>query len=270
MNLLVVTSRGASRRKLQEFDRRTDHGGWVSTQIPLSEFAAVDLNNFDDLAIAGGDGTINACLRRANELPILVVPAGTGNDFARSLRIETVGDSARALRAGQRRKIDLGGANGEPFINGIGIGLDGVVAKKHERGIGYAAATLGSVMRLPRFGAKISIDNEPAREIEFLSIAIANGEWSGGGFRTAPGSAIDDGLLNLVMISPVSRMTFLRALAKAKKGRHIDNENVTTRKCRSILLESETPMPWHLDGECRMSQRIEVTINPRAKQFYRL
>lgn len=269
MNLLVVHSRHVAPRSLRDFDRRVRHGGWVPTPVALQDLKTVAIGDYDDVAIAGGDGTVNACLLTTGTAPVLVVPCGTGNDLARALGIDNSGDSARALRCGTRKKLDFGYASGEPFINGVGVGLDGVIAKRHSSGLPYAVAAIGAVARLPTFHARITV-NGVSFETDFLSLAIANGPWSGGGFRTAPSAVLDDALLDLVITKPVTRKHFLGSMMKVRRGEHVSDEHVLSMRGNRITVESDQKLPWHLDGEYRSSSTIEITLVPKARFFYTL
>ncbi|MEK8023647.1 MAG: diacylglycerol kinase family protein [Candidatus Hydrogenedentota bacterium] len=278
MHILIVASDDKRLRAagVKEFRRRVEHAGWMEETITLREFLAhpPPLHNYDDLAIAGGDGTVNACLTQSGRLPIVVVPVGTGNDLARSLSIRTEGDAGRSLRSGHRIKLDIGSVTTdkgeERFVNGIGIGLDGMVASLHHRGIPYELAALSSLVRVPRFRARLSIDGGRFEEIEFMSLLVANGAWFGGGFKMAPNALLNDGVFDLISIAPVTRRKFLESFQKAKAGKHLQEDAVTERRGRSFILESDEPLPWHLDGESRSSKRLDVKVLPKEKAFYTL
>lgn len=269
MNLLIVSS--VKERQLLTFKERVHHAGWATETISLVDFLTSPpaLDRFDDIAIAGGDGTVNAVASRVSERPLLCVPVGTGNDFARALAITSPGDAARALRCGRREKVDLLYANGEAVVNGVGVGLDGLVAKAHAAGRSYAVGAILSAWKMPRFRARIEIDGV-AETVNFLSLAIANGPWSGGGFKTAPAAVIDDGLLDIVLIRPISRGVFLRSMIAARKGEHVKRDDVSARRGRQVIIESEEFLLWHIDGEVRRSARIEIVVAPKARLFYRL
>lgn len=277
MHILIVASdaKRAAREGVKEFRRRVAHAGWVEETTTLADFLRhpPDPRNYDDFAVAGGDGTVNACLAASGRLPIVVVPAGTGNDLARSLDIWSEGDAGRALRSGHRVKIDLGVARSERgeerFANGVGIGLDGRVAAHHGRGLPYAVAAFSAIARLPTFRARITIDGK-SEDAEFLSLLVANGAWFGGGFKLAPRARLDDGLLDLVLIRPVTRKKFIQSFKKAQTGAHVNDEAVVMRQGMLIIIESDQELPWHLDGEVRSSRRIEISVRPKEKAFYSL
>jgi diacylglycerol kinase family enzyme len=276
MRILVV--RGRARRAMKkpyaEFLRRVRHGGWHVDEIAFADFLASPPApaGFDDLAVFGGDGTVNACLTRTGALPIVVAPAGSGNDLARALGVDSISDASRLLRCGHRDRIDIGRArhdSGEElFANGIGIGLDGVVSALHRHGLSYTTAAAAAMARPLRFRATVTLDDRTPFDAEFLSLAIANGPFSGGGYLTSPAAKLDDGWIDLTMIEPVSRWKFLKSLPAAKRGDHVTDSSVRTMRARRVIIESETPFPWHLDGEPRASRKLEISLDRRARQFY--
>lgn len=276
MKILIIVglSRRTFRAGVDEFTRRITHAGWRSTTMSLKEFLAqrVDPSEYDEVAVAGGDGTLNACLEKTGAAPIVLVPVGTGNDFARCLSIRSNTDSSRLLRCGYRQKIDLGRARADGaeklFANGIGLGLDGQVAQKHGMGISYRVSALAALYRLPRFECTLAVDGGTPEKVEFLSMVVANGCYFGGGFKMAPKASIVDGKLDIVGIAPVGRVKYLRSLGKVHAGDHLGDPVVRFQQCRHVVVESESPLPWHIDGEPRSSRRIEIDVLPKARYFY--
>ncbi len=276
MKILLVTGRPGRRHKktLEAFGRHLEHAGWRMETRELPSFLAAAAREIDadDIGIAGGDGTVKACLASLGDRPLLVVPAGTGNDLARSLNIFSITDAVRALRCGQRTRIDLlkarhdGGE--ETGANGAGIGMDGRVAARKARGWSYTAAAAAAFLEKPRVRARVEIDGMALGETEFFSLVVANGEWFGGGYRLAPRARLDDGQLDLVAIRPVGPLKALSSLHRARRGEHLSDPAVLARQGRRIVVESSEPMPWHLDGEPRLSRRIEFEVLPRAVQAY--
>lgn len=276
MHLRMVLGNIPRRRfaRLKWFIERARCDGWRTTQVRLDDIRdrTASLSDVDAIAVAGGDGTVNACLAFAERLPLLLLPLGTGNDLARSLNIRDIVDSAQLLHGRQMRDIDIGRVRhdgiDELFVIGVGIGMDGLVSRAHARGIPYAVSALNAVFHMPRFEARIVRDDHPAMQQEFISLTVANGVFFGGGFKLAPRALLDDGLLDAVTIRPVRRLRYLRRLWDARSGRHVLDPAVTYDLCRKITIESDEPLPWHLDGEPRQSRRLEIDIIPRARTFY--
>lgn len=276
VRLLVVYGRQTGRLRdgaRGVFRRRLDHFHWIYEECTLDELIAGEapVALVDAVAVVGGDGTLHKALTPSAPRPLLVVPAGSGNDFARALQIPDAMAAAERLRRGSRRLIDLGevSCDGtcEPFANGVGVGLDGLIAERHAAGIPYALGAALSVPRLPRWTVKLRTDNSERTET-ILSLGIANGPYCGGGFRMAPHARLDDALLDLVIVRPIPPGDYLRWLPRARRGDHGNHPAVRMETVSRIEIESDEPLPLHVDGEPRRARRIAVEIRPAARAFY--
>lgn len=275
MRLLIITGqRGeAFRRGIDEFVRRARHAGWHSDRISLDDFAQNPsiLSDYDDLAVAGGDGTVKKLLELEPARPIVIIPAGTGNDFARSLGISSLSDSIRHLVTGYRERVDLGHVvlDGSPelFANGVGIGLDGEVCRMHADGIPYSLGAAYSVLKLPEYKAFIEVEGQ-REEVDFTSLLVANGGYFGGGFHLAPNASLTDGKLEMILTAPMSRAKYLTSLPKARQGKHLSDDKVRYSQITHVTVTSTTPLPLHVDGEYRTAKRIEISVVPGRRWFY--
>src|SRR5699024_515541 len=97
-------------------------------------------------------------------------------------------------------------------------------------------------------------------------LAAANGRCYGGAFHIAPDAEIDDGLLDIVFAKGLGRLRILGLLPRVLRGRHLDDEAVTTLQSRRAVIESEVPLPLHLDGEVvdNEATRLDITLLPRT------
>ncbi len=277
MRLLVIAGRRSGGLlgggALRTFSRRLDHFNWSWSEATLDEVLADPgrLQDADDVAVVGGDGTLRALLAVTHPRPILVVPAGTGNDFARALGIDSPLDSANLLRRGRRRRIDLGtvthDGGTERFANGVGVGIDGIVAARHAAGLPYALGAALSLVNLPRWMMRLDVDGARC-ETAALSIGVANGAFCGGGFRMAPEARLDDGLLDVIGVRPISTRDYLAWLPRARAGRHLDHPAVFTHRGARIVIEADEPLPFHVDGEPRHSRTIAIEVRPGDREFY--
>ncbi|RMH56202.1 MAG: hypothetical protein D6679_09735 [Candidatus Hydrogenedentota bacterium] len=277
MKILIITGRNRwfLRAGVEEMERRLRHAGWDCDRKSLDEFlrSPPPRLHYDDVAVAGGDGTIHAALPLLSPWPLLVIPAGTGNDFARSVSIRTLADCIRHLTAGRRIRIDTGlvelEGRSEPFLNGAGIGLDGLVARAHERKLPYGLGVVAALLKRPVHRASLTVDGRAhEEETEFFSLIVANGRAFGGGYRLAPNALLDDGLLDVIVIRPLPRLTALRYLGKAREGRHLDHPAVEWFRCRELLVASAQPLPFHLDGEFREGTQLRFQCLPSSQVVY--
>jgi YegS/Rv2252/BmrU family lipid kinase len=227
----------------------------------------------------GGDGTAhgvaNGLLIGGPTDTILAhVALGSGNDFARAIgmpRRSPERGLASAL-GGTVRRLDVGRALGEYFVNGFGVGLGAQVVREtlrlsRLRGLAlYAAAAVRAfaAFRPP----ELTVESEEHSACgRFLMVEVGNGPTGGGGFRLTPDARPDDGLLDACVIREVGAWRFVRSLPSVVRGTHGRLAPVTLFKTRWILVGGVgDPVAVHLDGELRhpTARAIEVDIEPGA------
>jgi diacylglycerol kinase (ATP) len=238
----------------------------------------------DAAIVLGGDGTIHHYLRDLSRLkiPVLMVPRGSGNDFARALGLRTQDDALAAwnrfLPSGDSREIDLGmitplgegSASPVLFCNVAGAGLDSDANRRANamprwlrgRG-GYVLGTLEAIRtsRPRRFSLETShkhID-EPG-----LMVAFANGPTYGGGLRIAPAADFADRQLDVCFVRQVGKARLLRLLRRVFSGRHVNLPEVEYFKSAGVRLETDVPLEVYADGEFVCRTPVEVNVLPRA------
>lgn len=244
----------------------------------------------DAVLLFGGDGTIHrhlAALARL-QLPVLVVPAGSGNDFARALHLRSVAASLRTwqdFEAGrvEPRAIDLGlitpadsPEKHHYFCCVAGCGLDSAVARLanqmprwlRARG-GYALGLIPTLLRFTPFSLRITTQNGGASQsYEALTTlaTFANTPFYGGGMRIAPRAQIDDGMLDVCHIREVNKWKLLSLFPTVYFGRHLDLRESEYSKAESVRLETETPCDIYADGEYVCATPAEIRIVPHVLQ----
>jgi len=243
----------------------------------------------DAVIVLGGDGTIHHYLSELSQLkiPVLMVPRGSGNDFAGALGLRTEGDSVAAwnrfLETSNSREIDLGmitplgEASSSPrlFCNVAGAGLDSDANRRANamprwlrgRG-GYVLGALGAIRKSAsrRFVIEAQQVAFPARRIEEpgLMVAFANGPTYGGGLRIAPAADFADGQLDVCFVRQVGRARLLWLLRRVFSGQHVKLPEVEYFKAWSARLETEVPLDVYADGEFVCRTPIEVGVAPKA------
>lgn len=240
-------------------------------------------HDFETVVAVGGDGTthevINGLMMESNGHPVgnlACIPAGSGNDFAAMNGMPD--DIARAcalIAQGDTHVVDVGRIviDDYPphyFNNTAGIGFDGLVTKearrmKRLRGMAlYIPAVLRTVfVTLQVMRVRITLDDQVS-QMKTLMMTVSNGPREGRTFLVAPHARCDDGLLDLIITDHVSRLTMLRLIPRFMNGSHLTHPAITEYRGKHILIESEDPMPLHLDGEipCEFAHRIEISIVP--------
>jgi diacylglycerol kinase (ATP) len=222
----------------------------------------------------GGDGTINevASALAFDDVPIGIVPSGSGNGLATELGIDVRPEIAiaTALQSAARR-IDLGELGGRLFVNVAGVGIDAYVADKfNEHGnvrrglLTYARISGRALLTYRPRRYRITIDGG-ALETSAVLLTIANGRQYGNNARIAPNATLDDGWLDLVVVEESSRLRTLTHVPRLFDGTIDRVAGCTIRRLRSGTIESDEPMTFHVDGEpVRGGTSIKVRIHPGA------
>jgi len=201
---------------------------------------------FTDVVAVGGDGTVVETINGIVGLNINfgLIPAGSGNDLARSLEIPKEFEEAlEIIFEGQLETIDLGLANNNVFVNSAGIGIDGVIIydtariKSYVSGsVAYLLGTLKSIVTYKPFEAKLTIDGVELKTDAFL-IAIGNGKYFGGGMKITPGAELSSGEFEVCLLRKLSKQRFLRLFPSVYKGIHTNVPEVEMFNCKELIVE---------------------------------
>lgn len=281
VSLIVNPSAGGGRaaRVLPEVERALgEHGLAYHVQTTRSlehahELAAAAARAGEVAAALGGDGLIGAVasVLKDTEGVLGVLPGGRGNDFARVLGIGS--DPARAvavLAGGQVKALDLGEAGGRTFVGIASCGFDSEANRvanetRLVRGnLVYAYGALRALAgwRPARF--TVRLDGDRVRELSGYTVAAANSKAYGGGMFMAPGASLEDGLLDVVMVSHVSKRRFLRLLPTVFKGEHVQQPSVAVEQAREIRVEADRAFTMYADGDPIAELPVTVRALPGA------
>ena len=222
----------------------------------------------------GGDGTMNEVAQAlvGGEVPLALIPCGSGNGLARNLGIPLSPLRALALAADPSapvRWMDTATANGKPFFNAMGLGFDAAVSRRfgegEQRGLAaYTASVLRefSGRRVERCAVSCG---ETRIELDVLLIAVANSDQYGNGAVIAPGARVDDGSLDLVAVAPVGVCGALGLAARMFLGGFDKSRSVTRLRGPLFVIERPGPGLIHADGECRNEEAvISVAVAPSS------
>jgi diacylglycerol kinase (ATP) len=238
----------------------------------------------DAILIFGGDGTIHRHLPALVrlKLPVLIVPSGSGNDFARALKLRSMRDSLRVWRDFESgklsaRPVDLGvivpSASPERthyFCCVAGCGLDSAAARSANRMPrwlrghgGYALALLPLLLKLPAFSMRLTqingADRTEAGKLTLLA-AFANTQFYGDGMRIAPQADFADGKLDVCRISKLSPLKLLSLFPTVYFGRHLLVPEVEYSRAERVHVETETPIEIYADGEYVCETPAEISM----------
>lgn len=250
--------------------------------------AAADLGH-DRVVAVGGDGTIHEVVNglmaaglgpNGGRPELGIVPAGSGNDVARSLNLPRAPLEALGVAlGGSTRPLDLGRAaqDGEVrfFAAAGGTGFDAQVAytmatktARWQRGrAGYFLATLNELRRYRNRELRLRLaTDEGARAIDgrFLFVAFANGPFYGGGMQICPDASIADGLLDVCLVGDISRLGAMRELPGIYRAAHVDHPLVEIVRVRELAIEGQAGTRVHLDGEPLGELPVQISVRQGA------
>ena len=252
-----------------------------STESDLRSALRSRLNSPHRALIAvGGDGMVHTALQVLidhPQTPLGIVPAGTGNDVARAAGMDekrplaAVETIIRALESGPRY-IDLGEATHAQSATRFGAvysaGFDALVNERANQlrfptGTSrYTVAMLLELSTLTPRPYRLTVDGEVSEQ-EALLVAVANAESFGGGMRIVPDTPVDDGLLQVFTVAPLSRASFVRLYPKVFSGTHVDHPAVTIRPAKEVRIEVDD-IVGYADGERVGLLPVDIRVLPHA------
>lgn len=232
--------------------------------------------SFTDLVIIGGDGTINESVNGLKyDIPVSILPAGTGDDFIKNVLIgKTLEEQIDTAINGEIKRIDLGQCNDRKFVNGVGIGFDGQIvedmASKRVPLLTGHAAYYYHVLRIlggyRERGFDYQIDDQSFQK-DLILLTIGNGTTFGGGFKLMPEAKVDDGVLEICEIGKVSGLRRFLNINKLSGGTHGSLKEINFYKAKSVKVEANELLFAHIDGERMGQPPFELKILPKAMQL---
>jgi YegS/Rv2252/BmrU family lipid kinase len=228
----------------------------------------------DLVVVCGGDGTVTACAAglAGSGTPMAVVPLGTGNLLARNLGLPLdVRGALGVALAGVNRELDVGDANGRPFLVMAGLGLDaqmlGSTSEPLKKRLGWVAYAVAGLAHLRDRPMRVTLraDGGPPERRRASAVIAGNVGRLQGGLALLPGAAPDDGLLDIVVLTATGWAGWLAVLAQVLLRRGA-SEQVTRGAFRELRVEADREYPWELDGELMGSTR-QLAISIRAERL---
>lgn len=235
--------------------------------------------------VIGGDGTFNEVVNgldassEADPVTLALIPAGSGNDLIRSntALTGTTKEMMDYIFQTEPTWIDCCTVNGGRFLNMCGFGLDVDLVlrqnkiKKYIKGsMSYYLATLITICNLKVYPISYTIDDEITVEDGIFLFAVGNGRSYGGGFPVTPKAELQDGYLDVCVVSklPFYKVPYL--LLKLLKGKHIDYKKyVRYYKCKKVVMDSANhTQPINIDGELVQHAPMHCEILPHSLKLY--
>jgi diacylglycerol kinase (ATP) len=230
-----------------------------NSSISLSDHLKIFLEKTPDCSgviAVGGDGLMHIILQVVVpfQIPFTIIPAGTGNDFVRTLGwdLEKIDSQLNRVVTTKPSPINLGLVDGEWFGAVLSTGFDSVVnerANTMQWPKGPMKYNAAIALELPRFAPRhyeIILDDHTI-STEAMLIAVANGRSYGGGMLVCPNANISDDLFDVMVLHPVTKLEFIKVFPRVFAGTHVSHPAVEIVRSRSVRIESKAVA--YADGE---------------------
>lgn len=232
----------------------------------------------DALVVVGGDGVISLALQAlaTGDVPLGIVPAGTGNDHAREYLLPTGDPEAAAdvIADGHTETVDLGRIEDAAgtvkwFGTVMAAGFDSLVSDRTNRmrwphgRMRYNVAMVAEISKLRLLPFRLTFDDGPEIRTELTLAAFGNTRSYGGGMLICPGADHSDGLLDVTMITSASRTRLIRLFPTVFKGTHVELDEVTTKRAKTIHVECPG-INAYADGDYAAPLPVTVSAVPAA------
>jgi diacylglycerol kinase (ATP) len=228
------------------------------------------------VAVLGGDGSVNLVVNglAGTTGTLAVLPAGTGDDFAKAIDAGKLDAATRLLANPKTVDVDLigvtAGVEQRRFINVAGAGFDSEVsdvAAGMRRRLGSRAHyALATVKTLPRFVPAtfhLELDGSTL-DVDAMLVVVGNSYAYGGGMKVLPQASITDGALDVCIVTAMSKAAFLRAFPKVYVGKHATHPNVMMLRGNDLKIEANRRVSVFADGEKVGSLPAVFTVLPSA------
>lgn len=237
----------------------------------------LDQQSVDGVISVGGDGLAHLILQVVvpRHIPFAIIPAGTGNDIVRTLgwSLDNIQSQLDRVTSTTAEPIDLGNVDSEWFAAILSTGFDSIVNERANRlkwPKGPQRYNVAIARELPRFTPieyEITTDTRTFSTKAML-IAIGNGRSYGGGMLVCPQAHMNDGLFDVMILEPVSKLEFLKVFPKVYSGSHLSHPKVSTFRTKKISIQADAVA--YADGERIGAAPISAECVPSAGLTWKL
>lgn len=247
----------------------------ISTTESLENMLqTIDLNSFNRIWIAGGDGTIhqviNSLFRYECTLPIGIFPIGTANDFAYYFGFpNSISKMTKILLCNNYTSCDIGVANGRYFLNVASLGslidVSQRTDKRFKNSLGLLAYYIKGAEELTHLKpVKVSIQSKEANyEDEVFFILIMNGKSAGGFRKVAQFASLNDGLLDVYIFRKCPIIELIPLFIKVTNGEHAESRYVNYFQTAELAIDCKEMVGTDMDGEKGFDLPLKVSVEPR-------
>jgi diacylglycerol kinase (ATP) len=230
----------------------------------------------ESLVVLGGDGLVHLGVQAVagTGIPLGIVPAGTGNDVARYFDLPRKDPVAAAgiVVAGRTRQVDLARSGSQYFATVLCAGFDALVNERANRmtwpkgQMRYNLATLSELRVFRPLPYTLELDGRRLK-LDAMMVSVGNGPSFGGGLRITEGALLDDGLLDVVIIKPMTRTSLVRTYPKLFKGTHVTHPKYEHHLARTVTIAAPG-ITTYADGERFGDLPLTVECAPGALTVY--
>ena len=252
------------------YDVRSLAGRSPEEAMELARQCVAD--GIEALVVCGGDGMVHLGVQAVagTDTPLGIIPAGTGNDLARYLDLPRSDPALAAdvVARGRERVIDLARVGSVYFVTVLAAGFDAIVNERANamawpKGqMRYNLATLAELRVLAPIPSVLELDGVEER-LEATLVAVGNGPSFGGGLRITEGAELDDGMLDVVVIRPLSKLGLLRTYPKLFKGTHVHAPQYQHHRVRRVTVAAPGIVAY-ADGERIGALPLTIEVVPGA------
>ena len=242
--------------------------------LDLARAAVAD--DVEALVVVGGDGMVHLGVQAVagTGTALGIIPAGSGNDVARyfDLPRKDAVAAADVVLKGSTRKIDLAQSGSKYFATVLAAGFDALVNERANRmtwprgQMRYNLATLAELRVFRPLHYTLDLDGQPL-VLDAMLVAVGNGPSFGGGLRITEGALLDDGMLDVVVIKPMSRGSLVRTYPKLFNGTHVTHPQYEHHRVRRVTVASPG-ITTYADGERFGALPLTVECAPGALTVY--
>lgn len=229
----------------------------------------------------GGDGTFNEVASGASgyeNLAVTSIPCGSGNDFIKQFGNPQAFFDLRNFREVRTDRLDMMQVGEQLAANICSVGFDARIGtsidayRRMPLLSGARAYTASIVVNLVKGVVKpcrVELPDRTVIDEKMTLVCVCNGSWYGGGYHPVPEANIQDGMLDILVVKKVSRLTVARVISAYQKGRYADFPHLISHyRTKSVRIVTPEPEPMNLDGELLRSDDITISVLPGKLRFF--
>jgi YegS/Rv2252/BmrU family lipid kinase len=264
VNPTKVTAAAALRRRAENFMAQAgwDAPLWLETTVDDPGIGmckqAVD-EGCEVVFVCGGDGSVMAAATAlaGTDVPMAIVPLGTGNLLARNLNLP-LDDEAASLRIGihgATRHIDVGAIESKRFVVMAGLGFDAAIMRdapeRLKKTVGWPAYVVSAAKHLRgrRISVTITIDDNEPIERRVRTVLVGNVGRLQGGLLLLPSARIDDGVLDIAVLAPRNALDWARLTGRVLRRADVPDQRMERFRGKHVVIEASRAQPRQLDGD---------------------